>query len=249
MPTFGGANADSEVENEFPTFFPGIRGQLQVTSQNVAWDAFPLTFDYGFDSANEQANLPIGLEKSLADITSGNEWRLRRIVGKCFIHALADETDDPATQTSLCDVALGFMVCNTDDDGTPTTNFDEVNPLAQESMEDPWIWRRRWVLNPYGNMLALNFQNNIQDAYGAATYPQTNAGYGSAVDGPHIDQKTARRIHRQQRLFAIIATRAWSDFESVAVPIGTYTMYYNLDYRLLGSIGARAVGNRGFAAR
>jgi len=224
----------------------GVQGTLLLSpTGTVIYDAFGLTWDYSQDVNNQEDPVASIPHSSLLDLLSGNEWRLRRIVGKFFCGASSDEIDDPAASTSLVDVALGFMVCNTDDDGAPTANFNEVNPLGLEGYDDPWIWRRRWVLNPYGNSRSLDFNNDLRSIYGHLLFPNTTANYGSAVDGPHIDQKTARRIHRHQRLFAIIAARQWSNF----VNSGECRIDYLLDYRLLGSIAARATGNRGYASR
>jgi len=244
LPTFGGQNVDGEVDSDYT----GIRGVLNVDTEEIVWDAFPLTFDYSFDAVSQQAYGAVGFPADLQSIVSGNEWKLRRIVGKAFLWANADELDSPVVQAPLVDCAVGFMVCNTLDDGSPTTDFTEVNPLAQESMEDPWIWRRRWLLNPYNLISQANPLNDPTISnFAYASLPGSNVGYGSAVDGPHIDQKTARRIHRGQRLFCVVATRP--HLNALNADFAAYGLQYLIDYRLLGSLAPRSAGNRGNAAR
>jgi len=243
MPTYGGLNPDSDPT----TAYSGIRGVLNYDTEEVFYDAFPLTFDYSFDAVNEQQAAAVGYPQSLQDIVSGNEWKLRRIVGKIILWVQGDETDSPVVQAALCDCAVGFIVCNTYDDGAPTTDFNEVNPLAQESSEDPWIWRRRWMLNPYGNPTPIGSDVSNLGLWAYSGLPQSNVSYGSVADGPHIDQKTSRRIHRQQRLFCVVAARP--HMPSISSDFAAHSLNYFLDYRLLGSLAPRSAGNRGNAAR
>jgi len=245
---FPGFRAEQVGETPQGTDPGGVQGGLNLEpSGEVIYDAFPLTWDASKD-INDQGDPSVSIqEASLKDLVGGNEWRLRRIVGKFFVGATSDEIDDPAAFQSLVDVSLGFIVVKTIDDGAPTTIFDEVNPMSIEGYDDPWIWRRRWLLNPYGPGAFINSGGALdtRGSYGYINFPQTNAGYGSIQDGPHIDQKTARRIHRQERLFAIIAARQFSNF----LGSGACRIDYLLDYRLLGSIIASSVGNRRNASR
>jgi len=226
----------------------GVQGTLQLNDNgSVVYDAFPVTHDQSKDNAYfDEAVDPAVARPTLHDLVSGNEWRLRRIVGKFFAHGASDELDDPPDFDALVDVAAGFIVCKTDDDGQSNTNFTECNPLAVASMNDPWIWRRRWVLNPFGSSQAIDPFSDNRNLFWRAAYPNSTAGYGSAVDGPHIDQKTARVIHQSERLFCVIAARGWSN---IYAGFAAMSLHYLLDYRLLGSLRASAVGNRRNASR
>jgi len=247
LPTFGHATS---AFGEVAGGAAGISGQLNFDTDEVIYDAFPITFDQSKDPAlvvTDTVTIGATFAPSLHDIVSGNEYRLRRIVGKIFCGVTSDETDDPAQQSALADVAVGFIVVRTDDDGAPTTDFTEVNPLQHQSMEDPWIWRRRWILNPYGNVRQVDLANNALNLPGFHMYPGTNAGYGSVMDGPHIDQKTARVIHHQERLFCVIACRQWTwggDQQNAGMQLS-----YLLDYRLLASLRPGSSGNRRNASR
>jgi len=247
LPTFGAATS---AFGEVVGGASGVSGTLNFDSDEVVYDAFPLTFDSTKDPASVVTEIPVlgqTYSPSLHDLVSGNEYRLRRIVGKIFISGTSDEDDDPAENSGLIDVAFGFIVIRTDDDGSPTTDFNEVNPLQQQSMEDPWIWRRRWLLNPYGNTRAIDAANSGLNVPALNVYPNTTSGYGSAVDGPHIDQKTARVIHRQERLYGIVAARVFQ-FGGDAQTSGKQIQYL-LDYRLLASLRPSSSGNRRNASR
>lgn len=226
----------------------GVQGTLVIDDTGfVGYDAFPLTFDTSKDPAWFDPDVdPLVAQPTLKDYVAGNEYRLRRIVGKAFLHASGDELDDPPEFDALVDCAVGFIVCKTDDDGSPNTNFGEVNPLAAASMNDPWIWRRRWVLNPYGTSRAVDPNSNNRDIFWTAGYPNSTAGYGSAVDGPHIDQKTARVISSQERLYCVIAARSLNQAE-VNETVAS-DLHYNVTVRLLASLRTN-MGNRRNASR
>jgi len=253
MPTFGGAPLDDPEWTTNP--WPGVSLELNLLQDDppedgVIWDAFPLTFDVSEEAVQAQSDPD---KRTLRDIVQGNEWRLRRLVGKAFIttaHGVQGATISPAV-----DVALGFIVCNTYDDGAPVTDFNEVNPLAQNSMEDPWFWRRRWLLHPYGFLsqsLAVN--PATADTRNSPQYwnlPATNIAYGSVADGPHIDAKTARVIHRSERLFGVLAARRYVAEVGITPETQFQDIHVSmlLDYRLLGSLRGTSYGNRGNAAR
>jgi len=245
MPTFGLAPEPELAVDPAP----GINVEITIQSlanpgESVVWDAFPLTFDETEDSETAQAD---PAKRTLRDIVQGNEWRLRRIVGKAFVLA-ANDTALGSDTGSIVEAALGFIVVKTYDDGTPTTDFNECNPLSQDSMEDPWIWRRVWMLNPYGNNRDISTSGGTSITPWAWNFPQTNVWYGSVADGPHIDAKTARVIHRQERLFGVLAARR-AYFGVDPTFEQEHTVRMHLDYRLLGSLRGSAYGNRGNTSR
>jgi len=97
------------------------------------------------------------------------------------------------------------------------------------------------------NEAALDTRNSPQ-YFGL---PKSNVLYGSVADGPHIDAKTARVIHRSERLFGVLAARRYmGDFDITPETQFTDThVRLLLDYRLLGSLRGTSYGNRGNAAR
>lgn len=247
FPTFGGAPVPEGTSAPWAGIESEINFDSLTPEDQVNFDAVPLTFDITEGAVQSQA---APTDRTLRDIVQGNEWRFRRLVGKAFIHVSSGVQG--ATVSPVMDVALGFIVCKTYDDGSPWTDFSEVNPLSQESMEDPWIWRRRWLLHPYGetNYLKVTQSPATQDFRNSPGYwgwPSTTAGYGSVMDGPHIDAKSNRVIHRSERLFAVLAARRYS-FDNATVFQDTQVKML-LDYRLLGSLRGTSYGNRGNMSR
>jgi len=229
----------------------GVASELIVPANGtIAFDQIPVTFDYSDPASFEQGSF----ERSLQDLTSGNAYRLRRLVGK--IHCGVQTTTNSGTIGSV-DVACGFIVNRTDDSGNPLSpgifgDDQAASPIGQDAQQDPWIWRRRWILSPvssinsYASPSGVADFDAIADTLGGPTWPQTNAGYGSVADGPHIDQKTARVIANQERLFFWISARR---FTNVAETGGmTLSVRYVLDLRILASLRQNQ-GNRRNASR
>jgi len=223
LPVFGDAQDPLDEKSI------GIRFALTLSS-GIEVDAVPLTWDGSRSSEAEQ--IAGGDFDSLADFVNGNAYRLRRIVGKFFCSFGTIGTSN----VQCAQVAAGLIVCRTDSNGNVVTDLNTTNPLAQDSADDPWIWRRTWLLSHPGYDYNVPF----------ARFPATNTAYGSVADGPHIDQKTARVIGPDERLVAMFAARALQT-TGAAAPTATVISGY-LDYRLLGSMRTN-VGNRRNASR
>lgn len=216
----------------------------------IAFDAISVTFDYSDAPTQEQGSF----ERSLQDLTSGNAYRLRRLVGKILVGVA---TTSSSGGIGNVDVACGFMVNRTDDSGNPLSyglfgSDQQRSPLAQDAQQDPWIWRRRWVLSPipavcnYPSSSLITDIDAVTSTLGGPQFPQTNAEYGSLQDGPHIDQKTARVISNQERLYFWISGRRVTNVGETAQQ--DLTLDYVLDLRLLASL-RQNVGNRRNASR
>lgn len=258
---FGGVNI---AELGLVDHQPGSRLTLVATADDgIVWNAAPVTFD-GTHSAEDTQNQGIlgQYAFTLQDLVAGNSFRLRRLVGK--VHAYPYQalgTTTAGTRPAVVDVAVGFMVCKTDDDGVPTTDFNFVNPLTQDSAEDPWIWQRTWRLgltpgyNTWVNAgTAQQPENAAAYSMLGGVYPPVNMEYNSVADGPHLDQKTARIISPSERLFCVAAIKvpqaaslmggsSSNDWDSTAIGIQVDVML-----RALGSL-RRAGGNRKNASR
>jgi len=222
------------------------------SSGEIIFDASPITFDYADSAAAEEFGTP-NLARSLHDLVSSNSYRLRRLVGKIYAHWLRADTDDQVETAPIVDFASGFMVCRTNDLGTPTTDFSTVNPLHQDSANDPWIWRRRWLLGGSPASAGINYAGAVGLAHQAAQkWPQTTAGYGSVADGPHFDAKTARVIGGEQRLFWVNAARTLgATLASPGIPGPSNLpvfLHILLDVRALASLRFGS-GNRRNASR
>lgn len=258
LPIIGSTTADDaavELEgnlvnqrtaNLFTSTAAGTAGEIIWDAQGITWD-FPLA-----ESAVQTSAFGSGAGYvTLHDMVQGNEYKLLRAVGKNWAWvASAGGTPAGGNRLPAVQAASGLIVCRTDDDGTPTTDFTFVNPLCSNSAEDPWVWRRIWNLGAAPNYAGrVDLVANAWDT-GYVDWPTFNWAYGSVLDGPHLDAKTRRRVHRQERLFWVNAIRGISN--NMAELTGTFTtvqVAFTLDIRLFGQIIASSAGNRGNASR
>lgn len=238
FPVFGNGLAP---EGASPTIGYWEQDIIEIES-NGSWslDAFPLTYDSDVDEEAEQAQ---GIDPgTLRDLVEGQEYRLRRVVGHLFLSVgrYPGQTAGSST-TILADVAAGLIVARTNESGALISS---PNPLRQDHANYPWIWRRKWILwNPeYASGTTQGTQFYDGHYTGA---PNSNVQL-VGNSGPYIDQKTARVVKHDQRLYMMIATRALIPNTGGTVP--TF-LGVNFDYRLLGSMKGTVVGNRGNAVR
>lgn len=175
---------------------------------------------------------------TLSDVEQSS-YRLRRIVGKLWC-GLAQQAGDEFVNDLVA--TAGFIILRVGPNGQPlaTLNaagaFESYNAQAIDQVMDPWIWRRSWRL---GNIPQASV------APGAVIYPESNATLGSAPDGPHIDQKTARIVGAEERLFLVLSLTV-SDG-----PLQTQVQQavrWVGDFRVLASMRSN-VGNRRNASR
>lgn len=172
----------------------------------------------------------------------GSAYRLRRIVGKCFVginQADAAATGDP----TIVYCTAGFIVLRVD----PLTGLPigiaaadaNYSPQAFGSERDPWIWRRSW-------MLGVSAANpSVVTTSNATCWPPSNSFDGSVADGPHVDAKTARAVKDEERLFFVACTQF---VEGLGQGETTRPVTWSLDYRLLASM-YKSSGNRRNASR
>lgn len=174
---------------------------------------------------------PLAAGTTLSDIENSG-YRLRRIVGKCFAGVQQLNNGGPGAVF----IGAGFIVLRVDEAGSLplAANLDQYNIFDTRNDDFPWIWKREWILS------------NGSAGTGASTldYPFTNAEYGSVADGPHIDQKTARVISDDERLFFVA-----SGFGLVTTgPQDTTGVRFLVSARVLASMRT-TLGNRRNASR
>jgi len=155
----------------------------------------------------------------------GQDYVIERIVGKIFVAAGAVATNEgPPFAYSSIEVGCGFFVARANDEqsgggidvpigaATPIEAISNYSPLHPDAIREPWMWRRTWMLGNAartalfrGNGMSFVAQGN--EIFGATPwFPPTNAGYGSVLDGPHVDCKSVRRVRNDERLFFVVAT-------------------------------------------
>lgn len=210
-----------------PFYFDSII--VDPTFETPRTNLYMLTNDYPASAIRTA-----GQVTSLAD-WEGSAYRLRRLVGK-FHAAMSNTQPDQATETVTAAVLVaGFMVIRVDETaGAPLRPVADYSPLALDNIQDPWIWRRSWVLQN-------DFSNNPINA--SWQFPRCNDDFGSVQDGPHFDCKVGRVIKDEERLAFIVSTYNVSGSATLAGEIR-----FMLDYRILAST-LRSAGNRRNASR
>jgi len=157
---------------------------------------FPVTRDI-----TQFSNTAVDLTgPSLRDIVEGNDWMLQRIVGECHLKCTESNTTVDNSTWPNIEIAAGFFVAriNDNDETLPDLTFDEIDPLQVRNAQNPWIWRRSWIL-----------QRPLASNQGFPASPCSNMEFGSAESGSHIDSKVKRRIRREERLWFVVGTIGW----------------------------------------
>lgn len=185
----------------------------------------------------DQPQDPLINTTTLSDIGNSG-YRLRRIVGKIWCNVVQQALDSPGRII----VTAGLIVRRVDEGGSSlaflTGNATTASPSEIVNTEDPWIWRRSWLL---ANSLSTNLQA------GVLGIPTQNWGgqAGSALDGPHVDQKTARVIGPEERLFLDASVLV---IDGGGIDQITTVVQFHTDLRVLGSLRTTS-GNRRNASR
>lgn len=197
------------------------------------------TTDVGFaDLLNDTPSEDVILNQATVTTmvaSAGNEYFIRRIVGKLFASTNV-AADSNAASAYLLGVGIFIARAGDADQGAGLENLpinasnaagaiDNYSPLRTENIREPWIWRRTWVLGRSGQAASQ---------FGQHQFPSTTAGYGSIQDGPHIDAKTARRVRDGERLWLVAASRNYVLNEVATTNPGGIEIY--LDYRVLGAM-------------
>jgi len=178
-----------------------------TTIGNGGTDEFPIVADF------TQENPAIGsAAETLSDLENSG-YRLRRIVGKIFVSSVANANDPNGnTNASWLVVTAGIMVRRIDEATGVSHAFTAGEAAVDDTLNvrDPWIWRRSWSLGA----VVVESTNAQQDALplgviGASVgIPRNNWSHGpSALDGPHVDAKTARIIGPEERLVLNVTAR------------------------------------------
>lgn len=172
-------------------------------------------------------------------------YRLRRIVGKVHVGLQAIQGQVP-TRSGFCSITAGFIIRRVADNGNALATADEVSTQAIQNLTDPWIWRRNWLIStgfidpgggdPPQNIFALMPRNNV-------------LGFGAgAVDAAHVDQKTARVVGPEERLFLDVSFTTGLQLEGQDEAEETVGVAIHYDLRVLATLRQNA-GNRRNASR
>lgn len=174
---------------------------------------------------------------SLSDL-EGSAYRLRRVVGKIFVLCRQTNSGDMPSQILT---TVGLIVLRCDIAGNPIQgNPDTYDVAAMDSTRDPWIWRRSWGLGQNGQT------DDVPAPDIMPLFPSSNIhSAASALDGPHIDAKTARLISDEERLFLVWSSIALDGNSAVQDPQQIILL---ADLRILATMRKQS-GNRRNASR
>lgn len=196
-------------------------------------DIFPVTKDYTIEPSNKYGTT----EHSLRDYVGGQDWLLQRLVGKLHIRVASGSNEAQNDQNyfwPFVRVAAGFFVARSDDESQGPDLYDyEFDPFALDNIQNPWIWRRTWILrNP-------RFAANDYPVAGY-DFPVSNMFVPGTFDGPHIDSKVKRRVRREERLWFTYAGIGWNGTQTQVIgeSVKQPTVAGHLDLRIFGSLRA-----------
>lgn len=164
---------------------------------------------------------PTATTDNLSDFI-GNEYLLKRVVGKLFVGANASVPTGPVNFI----FGAGLFVARADEAapqlpvgaGTPAEANLNYGVLNNQNIREPWLWRRVWKLQNPG----IPVPNGLLGTW---------AG-GSLQDGPHIDAKSARRVRQDERLFMSVSSINFDGLSASA----SITLDGWCDYRVLGQL-------------
>lgn len=199
----------------------------------------PLVLDGSQSSANTAGN-------TLADIESSG-YRLRRVVGQVFVFMAQSGQVDTE---QLYGVSVGLMVRRTGNTGGGSfaagSTTAAISPDDIDNSMDPWIFKRSWILSdgPISTSLSGGLSNGYFDTR-SGRGPTTNYGQNASSlrDGPFIDQKTARIVGPEERLFLDVSATPLIISGTTTTSVVLFT-----NLRVLGSM-RQNIGNRRNASR
>lgn len=222
----------TNVTSSLQTFVLGVAGSA-VSPGVFSVGEIPLTID-------AEGQDPIGVgDVSLSDMFNSG-YRLRRIVGKIFATVDQTNSDGPSAVVFTAGIIVRRVDPSTGISLALTAGIAEnIAPSEIRNAADPWVWRRSWLLV---NVLATNPALGFVAAGNISNYGNRS---GSALDGPHVDQKTARIVGPEERLFLSVSA---TTLDLATDEQDLLNIHIVTDLRCLASMRT-SVGNRRNASR
>lgn len=190
--------------------------------------------------------------RNLAE-SQGFGYKLERIVGTLKVLTAPTASQNDLTP-SVVMVGAALMVNQVDPENpeTPLRGGERGDPLSLETIQDPWIWRRSWLLCP-GNaggdtQPSSPAGSDNFSGFSGALQP-TNTVFTGLYDTSTVDTKTKRVVKNDERLFLHIAARCVGfnptvDPGNVKIQLGVV-----FDYRIYAKPFTNKSGNRRNASR
>lgn len=159
-------------------------------------------------------NTGLDTTRTLRDIASGQDWRLRSIVGQISL-VVTNGGDTQVAWNSgsywkyvQCCVAFFVARAQDGDQSLPDLTIDEMDPFIAANSRNPWIWRRTWLLaNPFNSQAYTDATGGVSDFHDEL---YSNRDFGSEGNGTVIRTKSVRRIKTEERLWYVLAACGWN---------------------------------------
>lgn len=204
---------------------------------------------------DSQQSATLNAEPSLSDIVSTG-YRLRRIVGKLWV-LCGQSSPENLTDTDIAWIVTAGIIVRRADTITGASlsalsdpTEQNIHPGIIDNTGDPWVWRRSWLLGDnfaLANRYDFGINPGVAPTFGIVDrFMQANWEAGSVADGPHVDQKTARLVGPEERLFLTVSATTAVEATPAATIAKNITFF--TDFRVLGSLRTSS-GNRRNASR
>lgn len=185
-------------------------------------------------------------------------YLLRRILGTLYLGVTADQAGAGSAPAAVM-VNAGIILRKTDaKNGLSLATSDPANAVGNvdvanlENNEDPWLWRKDWVLTPINNLLAAGTSTllPVPDpgdtfSFHANALPRTNMFFTGAHSTPTIDVKSRRRVAQEERMFLDVS---FTDLAPIPQSGHSVEAWMVCNYRAYASIFTMS-GNRRNSAR
>lgn len=217
-------------------------GQVLLGANHNPTVSFPLVLDNP-DPTGGGGTFIAWQGQSLTEVQDLG-YRLRRLVGKIHIGVGPVLSGQPITRSNFVSATAGFMVRRVLENGNALAGADEVSTQSIQNNVDPWIWRRNWLIGT-GVFAAAGDVHNANDLW-----PRNNVtGYGGGnSDSAHLDQKTARSVGPEERLFLDVSFISGLQLDGQDEAEEQVNISIHYDLRVLATIRQNA-GNRRNASR
>lgn len=229
----------------------GLAGSIPINADGTSNIVIsPLTFD------DPQEDTEATRESQLTEFI-GQEYILHSVIGNLLASrtALASGNTNSFATPAVLLVGGLFVARSADDTGQTTdslpigaTTLAELrvnySPLSGQTIREPWIWRRAWILgrtpkvnSATGNVLADTGQGAVpfREGFYGDGFPPTTAGYSGLQSGPFFKTKTRRRVRQDERLWLALGAMTYPLGMNVPGGIDLAVDFY-LDYRIYGQL-------------
>lgn len=217
-------------------------GQLLLGANHNPTVEFPLVVD-NVDRTALAGTFADWQGSSLA-LANDVGYRLRRIVGKIHIGVGSTTVAVPPTKSQAILATAAIIVRRTNTAGFALATASELSTQTISNWRDPWIFRRSWFLGTGTFALANDIHNALD------VFPKNNVtGYGGGnADSAHVDQKTARRLGPEERLFLDVSFITSLQLDGQDETEESVNIAIHHDLRCLGTLSMNS-GNRRNASR